>query len=94
MEKFSFKQDRDLLIPNTKNMVFPKDENGREMSGDDFIRKMATIAKSWETKYQRPVPIPDTKFVAWLKQAKSMMDSGESYEDVLRRTVVFTHGTF
>lgn len=94
MERFSFKQEKDLLIPNTKNMVFPKDENGREMSGDDFIKKMATIAKTWEDKHKRPVPIPDTKFVAWLKQVKNMMDNGETYEDVLRKTVVFTHGSF
>lgn len=87
MQKFSFREQKDLLIPTTKNMVFPKDKNGRNLSGDEFVKKMADIAVAFERKYHEPVPIPNQNFVAWLKQTKNAMDSGEKFEDILRRTV-------
>lgn len=89
MQKFSFKQEKDLLIPETKNMVYPKDSKGNVLSGEEFVKKMAIIAKTWEDKFKRPVPIQDQKFVAWLLQTKNSMDNGKSFETILKETVVF-----
>lgn len=87
MQKFSFKEQKDLLIPTTKNMVYPKDKNGRNLSGDEFIKKMATIAATFERKFKRPVPIPNQDFVAWLKQTKRLMDEGMKFDDIMSMTV-------
>ena len=87
MQKFSFKEQKDLLIPTTKNMVYPKDKNGRNISGDEFIKKMATIATTFERKFKRTVPIPNQDFVAWLKQTKRLMDEGMKFDDIMSMTV-------
>lgn len=89
MQKFSFREQKDMLFPETLNMVFPKDKNGNNLTGEEFIKKMANIVNKWEEKYNMPVPIQEQKFVAWLKQTKNFMDNGMSFEDVLKKTVVF-----
>ena len=88
MMKYSFEEKKDLLIPVNSNFKPPLDSKGNPLSGDDLLKKMANIAIVFQQKKGRPVPINDQKFVAWLKQAKNLMDSGKTSEEVFRSTLV------
>lgn len=88
MEKFSFSERKDILIPNQNKMTTLKDENGNPIVGDNLLLKFANIAIEYERKNNAPVPIPDQTFVNWLKDGKKYIEEGGSSEDYFRKTLV------
>lgn len=88
MQSFSFNRKENILIPEVNNFRPFTDKNGHEVSGDNLLKSMAKIVEKWETKNKIPVPIADQKFVAWIKQAKIMLDSGMSSDEIFKRTLV------
>lgn len=87
MQKFSFSQKKDVLIPQSDVFRPPLDKDGKPLNGDALLRTMANIATTFEEKNKKPVPIPDQKFVAWLKQAKKLMDEGMTSAEIFSRTL-------
>ena len=88
MRKFSFEEHKELLIPTGKNFVPFKDKNGKELDGDKLLLTMNNIIQTWETKYKRPVPIQNQKFIAWVKQAAAMLKQGKSSQEIFSQTLV------
>lgn len=88
MQKFTFTERKDLLIPNTPMSRPLCDKDGRELSGDDLIRVMADMAEQWQKDTGCPVPIPEQQFVAWVRQASNMLDQGMSSEEIFKKTII------
>lgn len=88
LQKFSFKKNNEYILEDGAGFRQPKDEKGNPIVGDDLLRKMADIAVTFEKKNNRPVPIAQQNFIAWLKQAKNQMDKGVSSDEIFRRTIV------
>lgn len=87
MNKFTFNKKESLLIPNSGMYKPFKDKNGNELSGDNLIKSLVNVIKAYE-KANKPIPIPDQKFVAWLKQFGKMLNEGVSSEEIMNRTLV------
>lgn len=88
MQKFTFNKKQDLLIPET-NMFTPlKNSKGETLSGDETIKRFAKIIDKFERTYNRPVPIAQQNFIAWVKQAKRMLDEGKTSEEIFAQTLV------
>lgn len=88
--KFSSLKKQEFIITDSKAFCPARDANGNVLSGDELIKKMADAAVRWEKTFNRPVPVPDQSFVAWLKQYKTMRDKGENPDDIIQKTVVQT----
>lgn len=88
MQKFTFNRKKDIMIPETNNFSALKDKDGKVLDGDEVIKRFANIAVKYETTYNRPVPIANQKFIAWLKQAKRMLDNGETSEMIFQKTLI------
>lgn len=91
MTEFSFKETKNILIPQTDVFRPPLDENGNKLSGDDLLRRMANAADAYEKKNGRPVPV-NPKFVSWVRQAKEMLGKGMTSEQIFAKTIVMTGG--
>ena len=88
MQKFSFKENKDVLIPESNNFQNFKDKNGNPIVNDALICKFADIAESYETKNRQPVPIEQQSFILWLKEAAGFIRKGGSSEEFFKRTIV------
>lgn len=88
MNKFTFKEQKDLLLPQTGTQVAFKDKDGKPLSGEELLRRMAVAAEKWEQTEHKPVPIPEQKFIAWLKQGKKCLDEGMSSEEYFEKTLI------
>lgn len=88
MKKFTFKQEKDMLIPQTGTQVVFKDKDGKELSGEELLKRMAISASKWEKETGTPVPIPEQKFIEWLKQGKKALDDGMSSEEYFQKTII------
>lgn len=89
MTEFTFKERKNILIPQADVFRPPCDKDGRQLSGDELIRRMSSVAENFEKKTKRPVPV-EPKFVAWLHQAKDMLGKGISSEEIFAKTIVMT----
>lgn len=87
MQKFTFTEKKDLLIPNNNTFSPPLDANGQPLSGDELIKTFAKIVDKFETDNNRPVPIQDQRFISWLKQAAKLLNEGKSSEEIFKRTI-------
>lgn len=90
MQKFSFKRNQEYILEDGAGFKQFKDENGNPIVGDEMLKKMAQIALTFEKKNGRPVPIQQQQFIAWLKQAKNLMDKGVSSDEIFRKTIIPT----
>lgn len=88
MQKCSFTERKNVLIPNSPLSRPFYDADGNELSGDQLIKTMANMAITWEQKYKKPVPIPEQQFIAWLKQASNLLDKGMSSEEIFEKTLI------
>lgn len=88
MNKFTFNDRKEVIVPDSNNYVPFKDKDGKELKGDDLVKRMASIAENFESTNKRPVPIAEQNFIAWLKQAKKMLDEGKTSEDIFAQTLV------
>ena len=88
MQKYSFTEKKDLLIPNTLMSRPFYDKDGKELSGDELIKVMARIADKWQNDTRRPVPIPEQQFVGWVRQASKLLDEGMSSDEIFRKTLI------
>ena len=87
MQKFSFNKREDLLIPATSFFRPIKDGNDKPLSGENLLKAMEKIADKYETENERPVPIPDQKFLAWIRQYNKMASEGMASEKIFQRTI-------
>lgn len=90
MRKYSFNEKKNLLIPVNANMRPPLDANGRQIGGDELIKQFGKIITKFEEKNNRPVPIEDQTFIAWVKQACKMLDEGKTSDEIFNKTLVKT----
>lgn len=88
MRKFSFSEKKNMLIPNSPLLRPFYDKNGKELSGDEMIHIMANICNKWTKKTKVPVPIPEQKFIAWVKQASKMLNEGIKSEEIFKQTII------
>ncbi len=88
MEKFTFDKRKEVMFPNSAFFDAPKDSKGNELDGDSLIKTMAGIADKWVTKNKCPVPIPDQKFIVWLRQTRDSLNAGKSSEEIFKQTLV------
>ena len=88
MQKFTFSEKKTLLIPNTNTFRPPLDKNGRPIPPDDLLRTFGKIVTAYEKKTGKPVPIPDQKFVGWIKQFCNQLDSGKTSEEIFKSSLV------
>lgn len=91
MQSFSFNKRQDVLIPEINNFKPFMDKDGNAITGDRLIKIMAKTVDKWETKNKMPVPIPDQKFIGWIKQAAKKLEEGMSSEDIFKQTIVPMH---
>lgn len=91
MQSFTFNKRQDVLIPEINNFKPFMDKDGNVITGDRLIRAMAKTIDKWESKNKMPVPIPDQKFIAWVRQASKMLDEGKSSEEIFKQTLVPMH---
>lgn len=87
MQKFSFSEKRNVLIPNQKVYKEFYDKDGKPLSGDGLIHAMAAMADKWEKQTHTPVPIPEQEFVAWIKQASKLLKEGKTSEEIFKQTI-------
>lgn len=88
VEKFTFKEQKDFLIPESPLFRPLLDKNGFPLNGDETLRAMATCAEQWEKKNEIPVPIAQQNFVKWLKQGKKALDGGMTSEEYFKKTII------
>ncbi len=82
-----FSEKRGVLYPNAANNKMFCDENGHELSGDDFIRRSCKVIERFE-KAGKAVPVTDRAFIAWMKQAGDMLSKGESSDKIFENTLI------
>lgn len=88
MQKFSFKTQKDLLIPQTRTIIAFKDADGNQLSGDELLKRMGNMCEKWESEVGMPVPIPNQRWIAWLKQAKRELDGGMSSDEYFKKSII------
>lgn len=87
MQKFTFNKHEDLLIPSTSFFKPIKDSKGNILGGDDLMKIMENVADAYEKNEERPVPVPDQKFISWVRQYNKMRSEGNSSEKIFQRTL-------
>lgn len=88
MKTFTFKEKKDILIPEG-NMFRPiTDKDGKELTGEQIVCKYAALAEKFTKTTGKPVPIQQQGFIAWLKQSAAAIKGGATLETILASTVV------
>lgn len=91
MQSFTFNKRQDVLIPEINNFKPFTDKDGNPVTGDRLIKVFAKTIDKWEKQNKMPVPIPDQKFISWVRQSAKMIDEGKSSEEIFKQTIVPMH---